>query len=44
LTGCGLVALYALVEFPLANPAVTETFWLCLFTAVRYEKLSAAAG
>jgi len=44
LTGCAVVALYALVEFPLANPAVAETFWLCLFTAVRYQKLSSAAA
>ncbi len=44
LAGCALVVLYALVEFPLANPAVLEVFWLCLFTAVRYQKLSAAAA
>jgi len=44
LAGCGLVALYAAVEFPLANPAVLEAFWLGLFTAVRYQKLSAAAA
>ena len=43
LAGCGLVTLYAWVEFPFANPAVMLTFWLCLFTAVRYQKLSAAA-
>lgn len=40
LAGCGLLALYALVEFPFANPAVTEAFWLCFFTAVRYHKLT----
>ena len=40
LAGCGLVALYALVEFPFANPAVMEAFWLCFFTAVRYHKLT----
>ena len=40
LAGCGLLALYALVEFPFANPAVMETFWLCFFTAVRYHKLT----
>ena len=40
LAGCGLLALYAVVEFPFANPAVMETFWLCFFTAVRYHKLT----
>ncbi len=40
LAGCGLLALYALVEFPFANPAVMETFWLCFFTALRYHKLT----
>ncbi|MDD2762337.1 MAG: O-antigen ligase family protein [Opitutaceae bacterium] len=40
LAGCGLLALYAWVEFPFANPAVMEVFWLCLFSAVRYHKLT----
>ena len=40
LAGCGMVALYALVEFPFANPAVQEAFWVCFFTAVRYHKLT----
>lgn len=40
LAGCGLLALYAVVEFPFANPAVMETFWLCFFTALRYHKLT----
>ena len=40
LAGCGLLALYALVEFPFANPAVMESFWLCFFTALRYHKLT----
>jgi len=44
LAGCGLLAVYALVEFPFANPAVLEGFWCCLFTAVRYHKLSVANG
>jgi O-antigen ligase len=44
LAGCGLLALYALVEFPFANPAVLEAFWLCFFTAVRYHKLTAGAA
>ena len=42
LAGCGLLVLYALVEFPFANPAVVEGFWCCLFTAVRYHKLTVA--
>jgi O-antigen ligase len=40
LAGCGLLALYALVEFPFANPAVLVTFWLCFFTALRYHRLT----
>jgi O-antigen ligase len=40
LAGCGLIALYAWVEFPFANPAVMLAFWLCFFTAVRYHKLT----
>ncbi|MFA5057687.1 MAG: O-antigen ligase family protein [Opitutaceae bacterium] len=40
LAGCGLLALYAWVEFPFANPAVLEVFWLCFFSAVRYHKLT----
>jgi O-antigen ligase len=38
--GCGLIALYAWVEFPFANPAVMLAFWLCFITAVRYHKLT----
>jgi O-antigen ligase len=41
LAGCGLLALYAVVEFPFANPAVMEAFWLCFFAALRYHKLTA---
>jgi hypothetical protein len=40
LAGCGLLAIYAVVEFPFANPAVMEAFWLCFFTALRYRKLT----
>jgi O-antigen ligase len=40
LAGCGLLTVYALVEFPFANPAVMEAFWLCFFTALRYHKLT----
>ena len=42
LVGCGLLALYALVEFPFSNPAVLESFWFCFFSAVRYHKLTVA--
>ena len=38
--GCGLIALYAWVEFPFANPAVMIAFWLCFFTAIRYHQLT----
>jgi O-antigen ligase len=41
LAGCGLIGLYAWVEFPFANPAVLLAFWLCFFAAVRYHKLAA---
>ena len=37
--GCGLVLLYAWIEFPFGNPAVVLTWWLCFFTAVRYIDL-----
>lgn len=40
LAGCALILLYAWVEFPFANPAVMITFWCCLYSAVRYAKLS----
>ena len=40
LAGCGLVTLYAGVEFPFANPAVMATFWLCFFAALRYRRLT----
>jgi O-antigen ligase len=41
--GCALVALYAWVEFPFANPAVMSLFWLCFFVAVRHAVLDARA-
>ncbi len=40
LAGCALILLYAWVEFPFANPAVMISFWCCLYSAVRYAKLS----
>ena len=39
LGGCGLLLLYAWVEFPFANPSVMMTFWICLYGAVRYASL-----
>lgn len=39
--GCGLILLYAWVEFPFGNPAVTLFFGLSFFTAVRYVQLDA---
>jgi len=42
LYGCTLVALYALVEFPLANPAVVAAWWISFFAALRYAVLSEA--
>jgi O-antigen ligase len=39
LGGCGLVAAYAMVEFPFGNPAVAVAFWLCFFSALQYIRL-----
>ena len=38
LAGCGLILLYAWIEFPFGNPAVTLVFWTCLFCAVRWAQ------
>lgn len=43
-TGCLLIALYAWIEFPLANPAVVLVFWTVFFSAVRYSLLTTAKG
>lgn len=40
LAGCGLVTLYAAVEFPLANPAVVASWWIVFFAGLRYAALS----
>jgi O-antigen ligase len=37
--GCGLILLYASIEFPFGNPAVTLAFWTCYFCAVRWAQL-----
>jgi hypothetical protein len=39
LAGCALILLYATVEFPFGNPAVTLTWWLCFFCAVQSARL-----
>ncbi len=41
LAGCGLLAAYAVLEFPFANPSVMIGFWACLFIARRYVVLNA---
>lgn len=43
LAGCGLLLLYAWVEFPFANPSVLIGFWGSLFAAARYARLDLAA-
>ena len=43
LGGCGLILLYAGVEFPFGNPAVTVAFWLCFFSALQYTRLQSHA-
>ena len=42
LAGCGLVAVYAAVEFPFGNLAVVQSWWLCYYTAVGHLRLGAA--
>ncbi len=39
LGGCGLILLYAGVEFPFGNPAVMVAFWICFFSAIQYVRL-----
>jgi O-antigen ligase len=39
LAGCGLILLYAGVEFPFGNPAVVIAFWTCFFCAVHHGRL-----
>ncbi len=40
LLGCGVVVIYATVEFPLANPAVVAAWWASFFGGLRYAALS----
>jgi O-antigen ligase len=42
LAGCGLLLLYAWMEFPFANPAVLLTFCAIFYCAARYAELDAA--
>lgn len=44
LAGCGLVALYACIEFPFGNPAVALFFWTCLLGSVRWLRLGRSAS
>lgn len=39
LTGCGLVVLYAWLEFPFGNRAVICAWWTCFFSAVLHARL-----
>jgi O-antigen ligase len=41
-TGASMLALYALIEFPFANPAVILSFWTVLFLSLRYAGLEIA--
>lgn len=43
LVGCGLVLLYAWVEFPFANPSVMIAFWSSLYLAAAYARLDLIA-
>jgi len=40
LAGCGLILLYAWVEFPFGNAAVVLTWWLLYFVGLRYGQIS----
>ena len=42
--GCGLLLIYAWIEFPFGNVAVVLTWWLCFFCAVRYALLPDQPG
>ncbi len=43
LAGCGLLLLYAWIEFPFGNGSVITVFWVCFFCAVHYGRLESAA-
>ena len=44
LAGCGLLALYAWLEFPFANPSVLIAFWGCIYGGVRYAQLDSESS
>jgi O-antigen ligase len=39
LAGCGLILLYAGIEFPFGNVAVVLSWWFCFFSALAYARL-----
>src|SRR5262249_48605132 len=39
LAGCGLILLYAWIEFPFGNLAVVFVWWFSCFSAVQYARL-----
>ena len=43
LAGCLLIVIYALLEFPFANPSVLIAFWSSLYLARRYQVLEQEA-
>jgi O-antigen ligase len=43
LAGCGLLLLYAWIEFPFGNGSVITAFWVCFFCAVHYGRLESSA-
>ncbi len=43
LGGCALIAAYAWLEFPFANPAVVATWWILWFAALRTLQLTPAS-
>lgn len=42
LGGCAVILLYAWVEFPFGNTAVSIAYWLMFFTALRYSRVESA--
>jgi hypothetical protein len=40
LAACALIGAYAWIEFPFGNVAVVLSWWMCLFSAVQYARLS----
>jgi len=43
LAGCGMLVLYAAIEFPFGNRAVVAAFWMTFFCAVQYSRLDASS-